>query len=118
VLTAQRAAASDQTTAIAAACSRSTPISTGSSARAARSSPPPGFLQARTGYGDATLLHGYAITCHVAQGLTVDEAFVLADRGITQESGYTALSRGRHADYLTRRDSPTTSTPRSARSSQ
>jgi hypothetical protein len=95
-----------------------TPISTGSSARAARSSPPPGFLQARTGYGDATVLHGYAITCHVAQGLTVDEAFVLADRGITQESGYTALSRGRHADYLTRRDSPTTSTPRSARSSQ
>ena len=59
-----------------------------------------GFLQGRTEHGDPTLAHGYAITCHVAQGLTVDKAFVLADRGLSRESGYTALSRGRHANYL------------------
>jgi hypothetical protein len=45
-------------------------------------------------------VHGYAITCHVAQGLTVDRAFVLADHDLSRESGYTALSRGRHANYL------------------
>jgi hypothetical protein len=45
-------------------------------------------------------VHGYAITCHIAQGLTVDRAFVLADERLSRESGYTALSRGRHANHL------------------
>jgi len=58
------------------------------------------FLDDRTEHGDPTLVHGYAITCHVAQGLTTDRAFVLAEEGASRELGYTALSRGRHGNYL------------------
>lgn len=58
------------------------------------------FLDDRTAHGDPTLLHGYAITAHVAQGLTVDHAFVLASDGLNRESAYTALSRGRHTNHL------------------
>lgn len=36
----------------------------------------------------------------MAQGLTVDHAFVLAGPGLTAESGYTALSRGRQSNRL------------------
>jgi hypothetical protein len=36
------------------------------------------FLSGTTRDGDPTLLHGYAITGHVAQGLTVDHSLVLA----------------------------------------
>jgi ATP-dependent exoDNAse (exonuclease V) alpha subunit len=60
----------------------------------------PAFLYARTAHGDATLVHGYAITGHIAQGLTVDRAFVLAQPGLTREWGYTALTRGREANHL------------------
>jgi len=59
-----------------------------------------GFLDAYTVHGDPSLLHGYAITAHVAQGLTVDHAFVLADDGLDRELAYTALSRGRHSNRL------------------
>jgi len=45
-------------------------------------------------------LHGYASTIHVAQGLTVDHRLVLAGPGLNRESGYTALSRGRHTNRL------------------
>jgi conjugative relaxase-like TrwC/TraI family protein len=58
------------------------------------------FLSTPTSRGDPSLLHGYAITCHVAQGLTVDHALVLADRAITSELAYTAMSRGRVASHL------------------
>ncbi len=58
------------------------------------------YLDDRTVHGDPTLLHGYASTIHVAQGLTVDHAFVLAGPGLNRESGYTALSRGRHTNRL------------------
>jgi len=58
------------------------------------------YLDDHTVHGDPTLLHGYATTIHVAQGLTVDHAFVLAGPGLTAESGYTALSRGRHSNRL------------------
>jgi conjugative relaxase-like TrwC/TraI family protein len=58
------------------------------------------YLHGRTAHGDPTLRHGYAITTHVAQGLTVDRAFVLAGDAINRESAYTALSRGRHSNHL------------------
>ncbi len=58
------------------------------------------FLAGTTSDGEPTLLHGYAITGHVAQGLTVDRSFVLADEGISREWGYVALSRGRESNRL------------------
>jgi ATP-dependent exoDNAse (exonuclease V) alpha subunit len=59
-----------------------------------------GFLVGRTAAGDPTLVHGYAITGHVAQGLTVDHAFVLAGEGMSREWAYVALSRGRQSNRL------------------
>lgn len=44
--------------------------------------------------------HGYATTIHKAQGLTVDQAFVLGDDTLYQEAGYVALSRGRAQNRL------------------
>jgi hypothetical protein len=58
------------------------------------------FLTTPTRAGDPALTHGYAITCHVAQGVTVDRTFVLADDSLTRELGYTAMSRGRHRNDL------------------
>jgi conjugative relaxase-like TrwC/TraI family protein len=60
----------------------------------------PDFLDDITRHGDPTLLHGYAVTVHVAQGLTVDHAHLLTDHGLTRELSYTALSRGRHSNHL------------------
>lgn len=49
-----------------------------------------------TSYLDAGHLdHSYAMTIHQAQGLTADEALVLATDDLYQEAGYTALSRAR-----------------------
>ena len=50
--------------------------------------------------GDPPLMHGYAITGHIAQGLTVEHAYVLAGGGIDREWAYVALSRGRHTNRL------------------
>jgi hypothetical protein len=58
------------------------------------------FLRGVTQAGDPTLLHGYAITGHVAQGLTVDRSFVLAAAGMSQEWAYVAMSRGRLSNRL------------------
>lgn len=58
------------------------------------------FLHGETARGEPTLLHGYAITGHVAQGMTVDRAYILADPGLTGEWAYTAMSRGRHHNAL------------------
>ncbi len=46
------------------------------------------------------LTHGYATTIHKLQGLTCDDALLLADDGIFQEAGYTALTRGRERNHL------------------
>jgi ATP-dependent exoDNAse (exonuclease V) alpha subunit len=58
------------------------------------------FLLRRTREGEPPLTLGYAMTCHVAHGMTVDRAFVLADGGLCREWGYTALTRGREANHL------------------
>jgi hypothetical protein len=58
------------------------------------------FLQGLTAAGDPTLVHGYAITGQVAQGLTVDRAFVLATKGMSREWAYVGLSRGRESNKL------------------
>jgi hypothetical protein len=58
------------------------------------------YLSSLTSEGEPTLLHAYAITGHVAQGMTVDRSYVLADEGIDQEWAYVALSRGRESNQL------------------
>ena len=46
------------------------------------------------------LAHGYAITVHKAQGLTVDRACVLGTDDLYREIGYVAMSRGRLGNHL------------------
>jgi hypothetical protein len=58
------------------------------------------FLTRVTPDGDPTLVHGYAMTGHVAQGATVDRCFVLASEGMSREWAYVALSRGRLSNRL------------------
>jgi conjugative relaxase-like TrwC/TraI family protein len=47
-----------------------------------------------------SLHHGYAMTGHAAQGLTVDRTYVLATQEAGREWLYMALSRGRHDNRL------------------
>ena len=44
--------------------------------------------------------HGYAMTCHKAQGATVQTALLYGTGALTREAGYVALSRGRVANHL------------------
>jgi conjugative relaxase-like TrwC/TraI family protein len=44
--------------------------------------------------------HGYAMTCHRAQGVTVDVALLYGTKALSREHAYVALSRGRHANYI------------------
>lgn len=44
--------------------------------------------------------HGYALTVHRAQGVTVDTALVFGTTTLSKEAGYVALSRGRVANHL------------------
>lgn len=58
------------------------------------------YLASTTRRGGPVLDHGYALTGHKAQGLTVDRAFVLGSDQLYREWGYVAMSRGRHANRL------------------
>jgi conjugative relaxase-like TrwC/TraI family protein len=49
---------------------------------------------------DGLLDHGYALTVHQAQGLTVDRALLLGSSSLYREAGYVGLSRGRHDNQL------------------
>ncbi len=44
--------------------------------------------------------HGYAVTIHKAQGVTCDHALLLGTDDLYQESGYVAISRGRHSNRI------------------
>lgn len=44
--------------------------------------------------------HGYAMTCHKAQGATLQTAMLYGTGALTREAGYVALSRGRAANHL------------------
>jgi len=46
------------------------------------------------------LAHGYALTCHKAQGSTVQVALLWGSAALMRETGYVAMSRGRQANYL------------------
>ncbi|MBA2768921.1 MAG: AAA family ATPase, partial [Sporichthyaceae bacterium] len=50
--------------------------------------------------------HGYAMTCHKAQGATVETALLYGTGALTREAGYVALSRGRAANHLYVPDDP------------
>jgi ATP-dependent exoDNAse (exonuclease V) alpha subunit len=58
------------------------------------------YLTRKTVHGDPVVAHGYAVTGHVAQGLTTDRAFVLASDEMYREWTYTAMSRGRQTNRL------------------
>jgi conjugative relaxase-like TrwC/TraI family protein len=58
------------------------------------------YLAQMTAHGDPVLAHGYAVTGHVAQGLTADRAFVLGSDSLYREWAYTAMSRGRDLNRL------------------
>jgi ATP-dependent exoDNAse (exonuclease V) alpha subunit len=58
------------------------------------------FLQSQTRHGNPSLTLGYAMTAHLAQGMTCRQTFVLASDSLSREGGYVALSRGRVANHL------------------
>jgi hypothetical protein len=60
---------------------------------------PSTYLRGRAD-GQPAIQHGYASTAHVAQGTTVDAAFVLATDAAYREWAYVALSRARDTTRL------------------
>jgi ATP-dependent exoDNAse (exonuclease V) alpha subunit len=46
------------------------------------------------------LEHAYALTCHKAQGQTLDRVLVVGSSALTRETAYVALSRGREENRL------------------
>jgi hypothetical protein len=61
---------------------------------------PRDYLERPTRHGRPALEHGYAITAHLAQGMTCRRTFILATDQLTREAGYVALSRGRESNRL------------------
>jgi conjugative relaxase-like TrwC/TraI family protein len=57
-------------------------------------------LTVDTAWAAGHLAHGYALTCHKAQGQTVDVTLVAGSAALTRETTYTALSRGRATNHL------------------
>lgn len=49
---------------------------------------------------EGQLDHAYALTCHKAQGQTLDRAFVVGSAALGRETAYVALSRGREENHL------------------
>lgn len=44
--------------------------------------------------------HAYAMTCHRAQGITVDISLLYGTSALSREAAYVAMSRGREANFL------------------
>ena len=58
------------------------------------------YLRRPTRHGTPALTHGYAITGHLAQGMTCRRTFILATDELTREAAYVALSRGRESNRV------------------
>ncbi len=58
---------------------------------------PSRFIHLRTRSGRSAVEHGYAMTAHLAQGMTTDRTFVLGSETIYREWGYVAWSRARRS---------------------
>jgi hypothetical protein len=56
---------------------------------------PSRYIHLPTRRGGASIEHGYALTTHLAQGMTTDRTFVLGSETVYREWGYTAWSRSR-----------------------
>ena len=80
---------------------RATTRLSSSSPTAARSRCPFSYVE------DGDLTHGYATTVHKGQGVTCDSVLVLGDDSFTNETAYTALTRGRLAQRALPRRSRT-----------
>ena len=61
---------------------------------------PRDYLERPTRHGRPALEHGYAITAHLAQGMTCRRTFILATDSLTREAGYVALSRGKESNRI------------------
>jgi ATP-dependent exoDNAse (exonuclease V) alpha subunit len=61
---------------------------------------PRSFLESATSRGDPRLVHGYAITAYVAQGMTCERAYVLARDDAYREWAYTTMTRARSSSRL------------------
>lgn len=57
---------------------------------------PSRYLNLRSRSGVPAAQHGYAMTAHLAQGMTTDRTFVLGSETVYREWGYVAWSRARH----------------------
>jgi ATP-dependent exoDNAse (exonuclease V) alpha subunit len=61
---------------------------------------PRSFLEGTTSRGEPTLVHGYAITAYVSQGMTCDRAYAFARDDAYREWAYTTMTRARSASRL------------------